>query len=191
MNDTPENQGENPEHEAGESSVPRWIVLLDVGYLIGLGGLALWWGQSPQLRNHFPMRGTGVPVEVLWWGALGAVTVSLSATTKFRDTWDDSLNAWHIARPFTGAVLGGVSYLIYVVVIATAGATRSHSNSGNLTFFLVAFLVGYREQTFRQLINRATDAILGPEKESEGRPSRRRRLSASRNQSEPPPNDNA
>jgi RsiW-degrading membrane proteinase PrsW (M82 family) len=166
------------EPESVVKRVPRWLVLVDVGYLVLLGSLALWWGQSPWLRSHFPLASSGVPVEVLWWGALGAVTVSLAATTKFRDTWDDSLNAWHVARPATGAVLGGVSYLIYVLVIATAGATRTHPSSGELTFYLVAFLVGYREETFRQLINRATDAILGPDHTSEDRPSRRRRREA-------------
>jgi hypothetical protein len=158
---------------SGES-VPKWLVGVDVGYVIVLGALALWWGRSSRLRGDFPWSGTGVPVEVLWWGALGAVTVSLAATTKFRDDWDRTLNAWHLARPVLGAVLGAVSYLIFVVVIASAGATRSSASAGHLTFYLVAFLVGYREETFRQLINRATDALLGPKDDSEERPSRRR-----------------
>jgi len=32
----------------------------------------------------------------------------------------------------------------------------------NLLFYLIAFLVGYREQTFREMIKRLTDVILGP-----------------------------
>ena len=114
--------------------VPKWLVGVDICYVIALGGLALWWGQSQALRNQFPWASTGVPVEVLWWGALGAVTVSLAATTKFRDDWDNSLNPWHLARPVLGAVLGAVSYLIFVVVIAAAGATRSDRSNGHLTF---------------------------------------------------------
>jgi len=186
----------NTKSAAGPNSkVPNWIIGVDVLYVVALGGLALWWGMSPHLRTHFPPVGSGVPIQVLWWGALGAVTVSLAATTKFRDTWDPSLNAWHVSRPILGAVLGAVSYLIFVVVIATTGASRSHAGSGQLTFDLVAFLVGYREETFRMLISRATDSLLGSADDEE-RPSRRHRIPSksvdtNQHQLDPPDEDPA
>jgi hypothetical protein len=166
---------DSSEPEGNKQRVPTWVIAIDILYVIVLAGLALWWGRSADLRRDFPSSSTGVPVTVLWWGALGAVTVSLAATTKFRDSWDGSLNAWHLSRPVVGAVLGAVVYLIFVVVIATAGASRTHASNGNLTFYLVAFLVGYREETFRQLIKRATDSLLGPGEDQEDRPSRRHR----------------
>ena len=120
MTDTQSNP--NGPAEAADESVPWWIVFMNMGYLIILGLLALWWGQSPQLRSHFPVTGTGVPVEVLWWGT-GCGHGEPRSDDQVPLDRDPSLNVWHIARPFTGAVLGGVSYLIYVLVIATAGAT--------------------------------------------------------------------
>ena len=68
----------------------------------------------------------------------------------------------HIARPLAGAVFGVVAYLIFVVVIDATGATANRS--GTLVYDVVAFLVGYREDTFRQLIIRATDLLLAPGK---------------------------
>ncbi len=75
---------------------------------------------------------------------------------------------WHIARPFLGAVVGSVGFLIFIVVIrATCTTVSAGTAAGRAAFDLVAFLVGYREEVFRQLLKRATDVLFAPGRPSE------------------------
>jgi hypothetical protein len=65
-----------------------------------------------------------------------------------------------------GAITGSVGYLIFVAVIRSTGAAPSaHSTTGAAVFDLVAFLVGYREEVFRELLRKAVDILLSPGKE--------------------------
>jgi hypothetical protein len=177
------------------------------------------------------MFGT-VPVGVPWFGALGAVLISLSGIFDHENDWDTSYWPWHVARPLVGAALGVVSVLIMQAGILSVGATpiaaptptptpaagstmpsgetkatptpslsptptpaanststptptpvptptpsstptpggsggqNQPSNSKTvpnfLLYYLIAFLVGYREETFRELIKRLVDVILSP-----------------------------
>jgi len=139
---------------------PLWMFGMELGYLALLAGLAVAWGTSATLRRPFQASGEGLPVPVLWWGALGAVTISLDAMFRHARDWDRRLEPWHVARPAIGAILGAVSYLIFVVVLQAAGSpSRTHEP---LIYYLVAFLVGYREATFRELMKRATAMLLSP-----------------------------
>src|SRR5262249_27018573 len=73
------------------------------------------------------------------------------------------LNAWHAARPFTGAALGTVGFILFASVIRATGITPQPTEGvGKLVYFAVAFVVGFREETFRQLIKRVADLIVGP-----------------------------
>ncbi len=67
-----------------------------------------------------------------------------------------------------GAVLGIVAFFLFVLIV-TAAATPPKFLNGEATaakdfiiYYVVAFLVGYREETFRDLIKRATDLIMQP-----------------------------
>src|SRR5712691_4082900 len=66
-----------------------------------------------------------------------------------------------VAVPWFGAV---VSVLIFKAGILAVGSTPSPSPSipNNLLYYVMAFLVGYREETFRELIKRLADVILTP-----------------------------
>lgn len=166
-----------------------------------------------------------VPVGVPWFGALGAVLISLTGVFEHEHDWDSSYWPWHVSRPLIGMALGVVSVLIVQAGIlavgstplptlqqrptatpsptptatatatptpapspasssanqtgsapatpggATPSATASPSPSGNtptpavppnLLYYLIAFLVGYREETFRELIKRLVDIVLSP-----------------------------
>ena len=86
-----------------------YLVLL----LIGAGLFAKWDG----FKDVFPKTIGTVPLPVMWFGALGAVTIGLYGTFFHNRDWDASYNFWHLARPFTGAVLGLIGYLIFTAVI--------------------------------------------------------------------------
>jgi hypothetical protein len=113
--------------------------------------------------DHIPMFGS-IPVGVPWFGALGAVLISLTGVFEHKHDWDEELWPWHLARPLIGAALGVVSVLILQAGILAVGATPQPQPSipKNLLYYLVAFMVGYREETFRQLIKRLVDVILSP-----------------------------
>ena|ERR1700720_293247 len=60
-----------------------------------------------------------------------------------------------------GAALGVVGVLILQAGVLAAGTQPTGGTSGtkNLLYYLDAFLVGYREETFRELIKRLVDLI--------------------------------
>ena len=48
-----------------------------------------------------------VPPAIPWFGAVGAIMISLQAVFERRgDKWDSTFNYWHLGRPLIGAVLG-------------------------------------------------------------------------------------
>jgi len=118
-----------------------------------------------------------MPVAVPWFGALGAVTISLEGVFTWSESrWNPDYNYWHCGRPVFGAVLGAVSFYLFVLIVMTAGTTPSFlgpvgtgqplspatPSKDFIVYYVVAFLVGYREETFRELIRRVTDLILKP-----------------------------
>lgn len=103
-----------------------------------------------------------VPVGVLWFGALGAVLISLTGVFDHEHDWDPDYWQWHVSRPLIGLSLGVVSVIILKAGILAVGSTPNPEKSipTNLLYYLIAFLVGYREETFRELIKRLVDVIL-------------------------------
>jgi hypothetical protein len=106
-----------------------------------------------------------VAVGVPWFGALGAVLISLTGVFEHEHDWDSSYWPWHVARPLIGIAVGVVSVLILQAGILAVGSTPHPQPSAiptNLLYYLIAFLVGYREETFRELIKRLVDLVLTP-----------------------------
>jgi hypothetical protein len=106
-----------------------------------------------------------VPIAIPWFGALGAVMISLYGVFEWNRQWDSRWNYWHAARPLVGAVFAVIAFLIFVGIINATGAeanTRTTDARNNLPYLVLGFIVGFREQTFRSLLQRAVDIILGP-----------------------------
>lgn len=160
--------------------VPRFLFALQLFALLLLGLLAflyalhhqpltvaIWpFGQLtiPPLRDALPPAVAGVPISIPWFGALGAVLTGLYGIFDHahRD-WERRFNAWYLARPFTGAVLGSIAYIVFVAIIRATGLLPATQDPvGKLIYFAVAFIVGFREETFRQLMARVGDVIVGP-----------------------------
>jgi len=154
--------------------IPWYLFPLELAYLLALGALAYWYAVPrtieigpvalPLLREMMPPIIAGVPVSVPWFGALGAVLIGLYGIFdhSHRD-WQRALNKWHVARPFTGAVLGTVGFILFAAVIRATGVTATPQDSlSKLVYFAIAFVVGFREETFRELIKRVADMIVGP-----------------------------
>jgi hypothetical protein len=155
-----------------------FFAFLSTVYLLILGALLLarkfhWLGVD---RLDARLGGI-IPLAIPWFGALGAVAISLYGIFDHGGaSWDNSYNYWHVLRPFMGAILGTLAYLIFIGFInatttgttTTGGTTITTTNPipttavKTIPYLVIAFVVGFRESTFRHLIARVVDVILGP-----------------------------
>lgn len=107
-----------------------------------------------------------VPLLVPWFGAVGAVVLSLSGVFEHRTDWDEEYCYWYWSRPLIGGVTGTISVLILQSGILAVGGTLPNTSTTptakNLLYYLIAFISGYRENVFRDLIKRIADVILTP-----------------------------
>jgi len=140
----------------------RLVFWLQIVYLLALAALAVLYFTDTIKVRHFV--GT-VPTAVPWFGALGAVLISLTGVFTWCENWDVCYRYWHWSRPLIGASVGVIAVLIFQAGIVAAGSEPKGTTDvpKNLIYYLVAFLVGYREATFRELIKRLTDVLLTPD----------------------------
>lgn len=165
---------------------PWWLVIVESSYLVALLLAAFFYARSGSFRSLFPDPIGTIPLSVAWWGALGAVTIGMYGIFTHQDSWDHSYDYWHYARPLTGAVLGVVSYAIFVVVIQATGTTPN--SKGALAYDLAAFLVGYNEKTFQSLIKRAISSLFGSGNSGSGAAPGKETAQVSQEPSGPPAN---
>ena len=114
-----------------------------------------------------------VPVAVPWFGALGAVLISLTGVFEHYRDWLPSWKYWHWSRPFVGAAVGVIAVLIFQAGILAVGSTVNPDETDrptNILYYLIAFLVGYREAAFREMIKRLGDVVLVPAAGAGGTP---------------------
>jgi membrane protease YdiL (CAAX protease family) len=153
-----------------------FVAFVEVLYLVVLFTLALLYLTPLGAAAHvtLPSSFGALPAGVPWFGALGAVIISLSGTFDHRTDWDPTWSLWHFTRPLIGVSLAIIAWLTFQAGILAVGSVPSSpapnpSNPGqdvtaptNLLYYLIAFVVGYREQVFRELIKRVSDVILMP-----------------------------
>jgi hypothetical protein len=122
-------------------------------------------GNWPLIKSIKAPIGGLLPIAVPWFGALGGVLISLYGVFDHADDWQVRWNRWHVARPFVGAILATIAYFIFIGLINATGAQPELSAKEAdklIPYYVLAFLVGFREATFRTLIQRAADILLGP-----------------------------
>jgi hypothetical protein len=140
------------------------MFVVQIGWLIFLGTLAYVRIVFPKSSPLPDMIGA-LPVGVVWFGALGAVLISLTGIVEHAKDWDESFALWHLSRPLMGASVAIVAVLIMQAGILAVGSSPTGdpaSVSKNILYYLVAFLVGYREETFREMIKRLVDVVFTP-----------------------------
>jgi IPT/TIG domain len=140
------------------------VFFVQMAYLFGLGlFVILYRVHTIEPRSDFFGP---VPFLVPWFGAVGAVMLSLQGVFDHRDDWNRKYGYWHWARPFIGGVVATVGVLILQSgILAVGGELPSASGTQtakNLLYFIVAFIVGFREDVFRSLIQRVADVLIKP-----------------------------
>jgi hypothetical protein len=133
---------------------------VESGYLIVLAIVFVVYQVSAGVRGALPTHLGDLPVGVPWFGAVGGTLISLTGVFKHSRDWDEHFALWHYARPLVGAFLGSLGALMFLVIVDAAAVHGTTPNG--VVYEVVAFLVGYREATFRSLLQRATDVLLSP-----------------------------
>jgi hypothetical protein len=146
--------------DPGSQTFIFWLEMVYGGVLAGSAYLYF------NHRQLIPFGDTlgSIPLAVPWFGALGGVVISMAGVAEHQYDWNPRYRFWHWSRPLVGAALGVVSVLILqagILAVGSSPAGNVGSVPKNLLYYLAAFLVGYREETFRELIKRLTDVLLG------------------------------
>lgn len=149
-------------HPVPQSPMPTWIFGVAVAYLIVLFGIFCLYELSDSFRDALPSSIGPLPVGVPFFGALGGLLISLDGIFRHSEDWQPSFRYWYCLRPIVGAIMGTLGCLFYLVTLKLGNTSATNVNPS--AFAVVAFLTGYAEQAFRQLIKRATDVLLGPGK---------------------------
>ena len=144
----------------------RIVFWIEMAYMALLGVVA-WLYLTQGLPSWFkPPAALGpMPLGVPWYGALGGVVIALTGVFEHRYDWDSRYFFWHAARPFIGAAVAVIAVLIVQAGILAAGVDPAERDTGtrDLVYYVMAFLVGYREESFRGIIRKVADVILTSE----------------------------
>ncbi|MDP9331537.1 MAG: hypothetical protein M3P11_12980 [Actinomycetota bacterium] len=152
---------------------PSFYFALETIYLVALILAAiLYLSNFYGIKDEVPWLIAGLlPLGVPWFGALGGVIISLQGIFEYNAPakWDPTYGHWHILRPLFGSVVAVVGFLLFLAVLNAASTPPHFTTPGQTStaldlviYYALAFLLGYREATFRELIKRVTDIILQP-----------------------------
>lgn len=172
--------GTDPEPKAkrGRFALRRWspelmltILLLSLVLVIA-SAIAFSTGWAPLKRISSPVGGV-LPLAAIWAGALGGLSNAIYGLAK---NWSlfyvpnsiqaTKWNAWYLVQLPLGAIFGSFAVLIVVFFVGSVAVTKEGtpdlSTGGVATMAVIAYAVGFRQETFRELITRVFDVILGP-----------------------------
>jgi len=107
----------------------------------------------------------------LWCGAVGGTTIAYWGLVKhtIQLDFDDQYTLWYFFKPMLGAVFGLVSVVVLQAGVFTLGGEVQLTDDNRLPLYIVAFLAGFSERFFMQLIDRVITAIFGGSTDSSKR----------------------
>jgi hypothetical protein len=154
--------------------VGAFFVYQLVVVLLLLGGL--WWFTFDRAvpPPHFSWDSV-LPVWVPFGGAIGGCLISMVGVATHANDWDSPrYGYWHLLRPVLGLLSASIAVLIIVFVIKGVAPEsvpdKPFTDASIAVLFVFAVVVGYREATFRELVKRVGDVILGPGAADEATP---------------------
>ena len=106
----------------------------------------------------------------LWAGAIGGTTIAYWGLVKHTILmdFDDQYELWYYFKPLLGAIFGLISVIIIragFISLQTSG--NSVDIKSQLPLYIIAFIAGFSERFFIQLIDRVTTALFGGETPSQ------------------------
>ncbi len=122
----------------------------------------------------------------LWLGMLGGTTVVWWGIVKHSKdlTFDGAFVIWYLLKPPLGAIMGIIVVLVVKAGFVTLNTANQITNATPL--YVLAFIGGFSERFFVNLIDKVTTALLGgeqrPTEQAPSAPLPRRAMSAVREQ---------
>jgi hypothetical protein len=140
--------------------MPPYIFFLALTYLALLMALFIVYVSWSSFRTAAPSSFGQIPIGVVWFGAVGAVIGSLFGIFNHNKQWKMSYNYWHYCRPLFGAVTGSIGALLYLVLLILG--TTNQVKVQSVTFYAAAFVFGFADKSFIQLVQNVTAVIIKP-----------------------------
>lgn len=105
-----------------------------------------------------PWSAVQLPIEGMWFGALGGVMISLKGVYDHAGPgdWDNQFGLWHFGRPFTGAIAGAITSLLLFVV---NGSDPAKAPSAPVVY-IAAFIFGTQERRFFEILSQAAQLFV-------------------------------
>jgi hypothetical protein len=142
---------------------PRWLFVFALTslYLLALLATALWYIQDAPFQRFLQPYPA---LRVAWWGAVGGVLANFETIARTADHWNRRVVPALLVRPATAAFFGGIGYVIYVTLVqaSVSGPDQAVTQLGRTPTalgYVIAFALGFREQTFRELLKRVVDLL--------------------------------
>lgn len=147
--------------DQAKKPMPKGIFYLELGYIIVLLGLLTLYAMWSGFRNALPISLGPLPLGVVWFGSVGGVVAGFRGIYYYNHRWDSSYNYWHYTRPIFGAVTGAIGSLIYWVLLKF-GNTSTTIKIDRALFYVVAFVLGFSDKAFIELLKNITDVMIKP-----------------------------
>jgi ABC-type Mn2+/Zn2+ transport system permease subunit len=140
--------------------MPLHILVVALGWLALLIASFILFERWDAFADAVQFKLGRLPFEAIWFGAVGGLLISLQGIFDHNKSWHRSYDYWHMLRPVLGAVMGTLGCLIFIVL--TDAATKTSSTANPVFYDVVALAIGYREGSFRALLERLVDTIILP-----------------------------
>jgi hypothetical protein len=139
--------------------MPVRIFAIEITYLVLLIVVLVVYKTDHSFRQALPGFGS-LPVSIAWFGATGGVVAGLGGVFFHNQDWNPAYDYWHYSRLLLGGVVGAVGALIYYALILLG--TKNGVKPNVVVFDAVAFVFGFADEAFRELLTKFTKLVLGP-----------------------------
>lgn len=144
--------------------MPVLVFGVTVFYLLALIIVFVVYSCSPSFRRSVPANLGPLPIGVVWFGPTGAVLASLRGTYIHNENWNASYNYWYFSRPLFGVIAGPIGALFYWVLLRLGNT--GHISVDRTTFYAVAFVLGFADKAFMEMLENITEVIIKPGRKS-------------------------
>lgn len=156
-----------PGPEQATELMPKGIFYLELGYILVLVALLALYAMWSWFRQALPTSLGPLPLGVVWFGSVGGVVAGFRGIYDYNHNWDSSYNYWHYTRPIFGAVTGAIGSLIYWVLLRF-GNMSTAIKLDQVMFYVVAFVLGFSDKAFTELLKNIADVIIKPGQSKSG-----------------------
>jgi hypothetical protein len=144
------------------TKVPRSVLVVALIWLAVLVALFFLYERDGAFKEFVSFKLGRLPFEAIFFGAVGGFLISSQGIFEHNRKWRKSYDYWHYARPILGAIVGTLGCLIFLVL--NEAATKGSAVPNPVFYDVIALAIGYREESFRELIAKLFDTIILPGK---------------------------